>query len=376
MPRRPLSAPVLVLLVVGCSNPNPRGICPDVASGTGTWAGSVGGLSPGTPATDGTRLFAWFCDSSECWLGSSDSQGQAIATADPPNDARRDRGSVAAGVGHVLILGGMTDRSDPTSYATSALLYDIAGDSWVEVAHPVGFLAGMNHEIVWTGREFLTWGGWREPASEGAQPHGELEAGARIDPTTGTWRSITDNGRPDGQGPMIWTSQGLFLWTYSPEQMRPSAWLYAPEDDEWEAVAVDPSITPRYAFLAASDEAVYVVGGDTYTYGEYYRYSSTETWIREVWEFRLIEQTWNKMSLPGDAAVGMLTHFIDGRLYLFDSSCAPGSFYTPATGEWGATSWPDDLSWPLYLLEIDGKVSLYGSSGHFGSYGSFFQFTP
>jgi|SRR5688572_16243857 len=49
-------------------------------------------------------------------------------------------------------------------------------------------------------------------------------------------------------------------------------------------------------------------------------------------------------------------------------------FYTPATGR--ATSWLDDLSCPLHLLEIDGKVSLYGSSGHFASYGSFFQYTP
>jgi hypothetical protein len=84
-----------------------------------------------------------------------------------------------------------------------------------------------------------------------------------------------------------------------------------------------------------------------------HRFNATETWIREVWEFRLSERSWSRLSLPGDAAVGALTHFIDGRLFLFDSSCAPGSFIAPETGEWGVTSWPADLSWPLYLLELD-----------------------
>jgi len=278
-----------------------------------------------------------------------------------------------------LVLGGLaelTDLGEPFVYVSSALLYDGAEDSWAELPHPEGFPTGTDHEVVWTGTAFLTWGGWRRPGEPGAHPHGELEAGALLDPVTGTWRSITDAGRPDGQGPMIWTTHGLFLWVYSPDQARPSAWLYSPDDDVWEALPVHPGLTPRYALLAASDEAVYVVGGDSYTYNEYYRYGSTPSWMREVWEFRLEERTWSKLAIPGDAAVGYLTQFVDDRLYLIDNHCAPASFYVPATGEWGATTWPSGYEAPAYALKVDGKLSLFGTASHLAGSASFFQYTP
>lgn len=95
-----------------------------------------------------------------------------------------------------------------------------------------------------------------------------------------------------------------------------------------------------------------------------------------MWEFRLSDRTWRRLEVPGDAAVGTLARVVDDRLYLLDGACAPGSFLTPSTGEWGVTTWPDYVEWPQYLLEVDGKVSIYGDSRHLGSYGSFFQYTP
>lgn len=329
------------------------------------------------PTTDGHRVFLWWCGNVECELSSIDAAGQLSGAADVPDDTFRIGGTAAAAAEHVLILGGLSDPTgDPTSNATSALLYDVANDSWSELPHPEWFPAGTDHDVVWTGDRFLTWGGWRRPGADDARPHGELEVGALIDPVTGTWQDITASGRPDGQGPMIWTAHGLFLWVFSPDQVEPSAWLYSPDDDFWEELPLDSALTPRYATLAASTDAVYVIGGDPYEYGEYFRYNGTTRWFREVWEFRLSERTWTRLHLPSDAAVGGAAVFVADRLYLIDAACAPGSFYTPSTGVWGVTTWPENLERPQYLLEVEGKASIYGDSRHRGPIGSFFQYTP
>ena len=138
-------------------------------------------------------------------------------------------GGIAAAVG--LGVAGRTDDRPPV--ATGAGL-----GSWQVLAEPPNGHVGQG--LVWTGAEFLRFGGYGQARSTEA---------AAYDPATDTWRTLAD--MPDelaGAGMGVWTGSELLVL---PSEEGGVAATYEPATDTWELLS-DPAIpfvrTESYAF--------------------------------------------------------------------------------------------------------------------------------
>src|SRR5688500_1312217 len=96
----------------------------------------------------------------------------------------------------LIVWGGVTD--DTTALASGAR-YDPATDRWTTISTAGAPAARFLHSAVWTGREMIVWGG--------ANKDGVFGNGARYDPATDTWSALTATGAPPARylHSAVWT---------------------------------------------------------------------------------------------------------------------------------------------------------------------------
>ncbi|RBQ19407.1 hypothetical protein DP939_15940 [Spongiactinospora rosea] len=85
--------------------------------------------------------------------------------------------------GKLIVWGG----DDGRRALGDGAVYDPARMTWTPLP-PAPIRPRSHHAAVWTGKEMIVWGGTPEPAQGNAAP---LADGARYDPVTGTWRTIS-----------------------------------------------------------------------------------------------------------------------------------------------------------------------------------------
>lgn len=98
--------------------------------------------------------------------------------------------------------------------------YDPAADRWDHIADEGAPRGGSFSASVWTGKEFLVWGG-----QDGVGLHND---GARYDPVSRTWRSMPQAGAPsERQGhTAVWTGNAMLVWGGVGYYMLASGGLY------------------------------------------------------------------------------------------------------------------------------------------------------
>src|SRR5262249_41612846 len=102
----------------------------------------------------------------------------------------------------MLIWGG----DDPVSGGNGAR-YDPVTDSWSSISGAGAPSSRIRSAAVSTGSEMLVWGG--EVFSGG-----QLGDGARYEPVSDTWRAMATNGAPVGltSQTAVWTGHEMILW--------------------------------------------------------------------------------------------------------------------------------------------------------------------
>jgi hypothetical protein len=168
--------------------------------------------------------------------------------------------SVAVWTGaEMLVYGNPIPPAAGVPSSQGGMRYDPATDSWRSFSRPAMPLADYYHEGVWSGSELILWGGCRaEPGTTYAIC--DVTAGARYNPTTDTWRSMSQSGAPSVgvTRALQWIGNRMFAWGGSTGSN--AAALYDPVADHWTSIATPPE-SRRYHKSLWTGSEVLVLGG-------------------------------------------------------------------------------------------------------------------
>jgi len=178
---------------------------------TGTWAGD--------------RFAVWAGGQFTSPIGSSSKMLKQGSTFDPVAGTWSPLafGSPAPRAGHSavwtgsewIIWGGTTGTDgysfDPT--LNDGARFNPTTGVWTPLSMTDAPSGRWNHTAVWTGTEMIIWGG-QEVDSGGGGGSQTLSDGARYNPTTDTWTPVTPTGAPSQrtQHRSVWTGSVMLVW--------------------------------------------------------------------------------------------------------------------------------------------------------------------
>jgi hypothetical protein len=165
------------------------------------------------------------------------------AAALPDAGLESREGAAAVWTGREYLVWGGWRGGSP---AADGAAYDPVSDTWSPI--PEAPIQGrQSHVAAWTGAEMVVWGGSVLPPGAG---QGGLFDGAIYDPTTGAWRPIaaapglTPSARPSRA---LWVA-GRLVVTLSSQDSRPAPLgVYDPATESWRRSTPDWPTPPRSA---------------------------------------------------------------------------------------------------------------------------------
>jgi N-acetylneuraminic acid mutarotase len=188
-------------------------------------------------------------------------------------------GMVVVGTGKELLLWAGADEAWDSSKPATGIhrdgaAYNPVTDRWRPIPDaPVP--ARMASAGVWTGHRMIVWGGFGADGPTGTGDRGALGKGAAYDPTTDTWTALPASPLKARWGhEMVWTGREVLVWggfvAYSPTD--PSAQYprdgaaYDPVTRSWRRMPAappsPPSLLTAYSAVWTGDLALFVGGAD------------------------------------------------------------------------------------------------------------------
>src|ERR1043166_7966883 len=142
--------------------------------------------------------------------------------------------------------------------------YDPATDKWRSTSTNGAPAGRWQHAAQWTGKEMIIWGG-----RSNFYPTNHFGDGALYDPVTDTWRPMNSDGAPTARSQMIsvWTGKEFIVWggrgdgTNSYDHPFNDGARYDPETDSWKPIAECPELGPRYDAAAVWTGTEMIVWG-------------------------------------------------------------------------------------------------------------------
>lgn len=169
---------------------------------TVVWTGSEMIAWGGGGATFDTNTGGRYNPATDKWT--------ATSMVNPPS-ARDWSASVWTG-SKMLIWGGQT-YDGTYAYHNDGALYDPANDSWTPTSMAGAPSTRAWFGYVWTGSEFIAWGGGCSISPEAGCP-GQSFTGGHYNPATNTWTAITTISAPAARSmfPAVWTGSRMIVW--------------------------------------------------------------------------------------------------------------------------------------------------------------------
>jgi hypothetical protein len=263
---------------------------------------------------------AGVCDGDgRCVLTSLD--WQALPGSDAPS-ARRMHSAVWTG-DEMIVWGGRIDAM-PNVTATGAR-YDPASDSWSSLSDAGAPAARHSHVAVWTGDEMIVWGGF------GASSF--LNDGGIYSPATDSWRPMTTDMTVTARTrhTAVWTGDEMIVFG-GLNDVTPQAggWRYDPAADSWQVLPADGAPSARMAHAAVWTGADMIVWGGTNTFD----------WLATGAHYEPSGDSWT-MDTPSDGVAGFresASHVWTGTAMLIwggwngGPNLDDGAIYEPTAG--------------------------------------------
>lgn len=152
---------------------------------------------------------------------------------------------------YTLADGKVYDPTSNTSYYVSS------------INKPIG---SGDHTAIWTGSEMIIWGG-KVGIYDGVYVEWSENSGARYDPTTNTWTTITTNNAPEARyrHSAIWTGSEMIIWGgQGQDGLLNTGARYNPQTDVWTTITITGAPSSRYKHAAIWTGAEMVIWGDGY----------------------------------------------------------------------------------------------------------------
>ncbi len=255
-----------------------------------------GGIVLSTNANDGTLAAAGFTKLGVTTLNDTWQR----RTGGMPPSPRRYHTALWTGQ-EMLVWGG--DAVFPEHELNTGARYDPATDTWTPISTNGAPTVRAYHTAVWTGTEMIVWGGVGGWAYQ--YPGGEftniVDGGGRYNPTTDTWAPISTNGAPPPSTVFhtaVWTGTEMIIWggqtNASHDPVRIGA-RYNPITDAWTSISTNGAPTARIHHGAIwTGNEMLVFGGEglpddnylsiRYDGGRYDPVTDTWSFLNGPWE--------------------------------------------------------------------------------------------
>jgi N-acetylneuraminic acid mutarotase len=163
----------------------------------------------------------------------------------------------------MIVWGGIGPGS-ASNYLKSGARYNPSTNVWTSISDADEPISRYGHTTIWTGSEMIVWGGWSSSS---------LNTGRRYNPTTDSWRPLPTASAPLArQGhTAVWTGNEMIVWggyNYSSNSYLNSGGSYDPALKTWSTINSFDAPAGR-----ASPSAVWTgsemlfFGGYSYPYG-------------------------------------------------------------------------------------------------------------
>ena len=151
-------------------------------------------------------------------------------------------GHTAVWTGTEMIIWGGSDLFNAKKLNDGAR-YNPMTDTWSDISTQGAPSPRLRHTAIWTGTEMIIWGGM---GLNGNGEYIELDDGARYNPATDTWQSISPQGAPSARvgHSAVWTGNEMLIWGgYS--GIYPAGARYNPASDTWQSMSTVNEPTRR-----------------------------------------------------------------------------------------------------------------------------------
>ncbi|PYT17129.1 MAG: hypothetical protein DMF51_03185 [Acidobacteria bacterium] len=225
---------------------------------------------------------------------------------------------------------------DGVNYLSSGARYDPVTDTWRSISglgapSPRGF-----HTAVWADNLMLVWGGYD------GNPSAPFATGARYDPRTDSWTPISGSNAPSGRyiHAATWTGSEMLIWgglgNGSGNGSLNSGARYEPKSDVWTPITMTNTPGPRYGHSAVWTGRLLLVWGGVDSVGGISesggRYDPlNDSWTATATSNRPIPRIGHSAVWTGNKMI------VWGGLSLY-SLLNSGASYDPLTASWTAIS--------------------------------------
>ena len=254
---------------------------------------AISSVSAPTPRTNGVAV--WTGSKMVVWGGVNEDPGQSLtelrdggvynpatnswSATTLTNAPIAREGAVAAWTGsRMLIWGGFTVAEwNPVSNPPDVgAAYDPAGNAWSAISTVNAPMPRSMHTAVWTGSQFVVWGG---ESSSAASPEGNangLDTGGRYNPTSDTWTATADDApSPHAADATVWTGTEMLVWGGAADG---TGTRYNPATNSWHAMTATGAPAPRHAPAVWTGTEMIFIGGDNLSDGGRYN-PTTDAWV-------------------------------------------------------------------------------------------------
>jgi hypothetical protein len=228
----------------------------------------------------------------------------------------------------LFVWGGMVGpgSGDPCAYGCQeGRIFDFASETWSDVVSDGAPGTHNRGAAVWTGTEWLVWGG---------EVAGSTAPGGRYNPTLARWAPMSSASQPSARTDFAyaWTGSELLVWggiryptSGTSSDMLGDGGAYDPEQDSWRSISSANALTPRWAPISVWTGTVWLVwGGGGEELGTYYRDGAV---------YDPVDDSWHAMGLaqaPDNPAWGGAV-WTDGKGFFWGSDGDQNAGQGPGT---------------------------------------------
>lgn len=253
-------------------------------------------------------------------------------------------GHVAVWTGSEMIVAGgrAWDSSvNQFAYTNQYGRYNPATGNWTVAA---GAPVGMYQKAVWTGSHMLVWGGANMTGPG-------INAGAQLDPATNSWSDMVSVGQPSGRKDhtAVWTGSEMIVWGGLNGASLPiygDGARYNPVTNTWQTMSMIGAPSARYGHIAVWTGSQMIIWGGV---------GATGAILGDGARYNPATDTWAPVAST-DAPSERFAHiavWTGSRMIVWGGSSdgpyvATGGSYDPVTDTWTAI---DAMCAPVGLFE-------------------------